>query len=255
VTRDTRGVSIAVLTDVHGNSLALDAVITDARGLGADRFWLLGDLVAMGPDPVGAVQRLRQLESEFRIGGNTDREVLHDENPLPPVSERDHNPDDAAQMTLNAAMLAWTRGALATSGDIDWLAHSSTTHRCSLADGTTVLAVHASPTRDDGRGITPDLDDSELSELFAGQNAQLILGGHTHDVTDRIIGDQRFVNPGSVSNHPTADKRARYALIRDAPAAHDIALRAVDYDVERTIATIKSSGLPGGDWLINRFFR
>jgi predicted phosphodiesterase len=75
MTRDTRRVSIAVLTDVHGNSLALDAVITDARGMGADRFWLLGDLVAMGPDPVGTVQRLPRLEPEFRITGNTDRYV------------------------------------------------------------------------------------------------------------------------------------------------------------------------------------
>ena len=75
MTGDTRSVSIAILADVHGNSLALDAVITDARGVGADRFWLLGDQVAMGPDPVGTVQRLRRLDPEFRITGNTDRYV------------------------------------------------------------------------------------------------------------------------------------------------------------------------------------
>lgn len=149
-------------------------------------------------------------------------------------------------------MLAWTRGALATSGDLEWLADSSPTHRCSLADGTTVLAVHASPTRDRRPGIGPGLDDSEL---FAGQHARLILGGHTHDVSDRTIGEQRYVNPGSVSNHSTADKRARYALIRDTPDGHHIVLRAVDYDVERTICMIESSGLPGADWLIKHFFR
>jgi diadenosine tetraphosphatase ApaH/serine/threonine PP2A family protein phosphatase len=223
--------------------------------MGADRFWLLGDLVAMGPDPVGTVQRLRRLEPEFRITGNTDRLVSRAEKPYPSATEQGLEADVVDRATRRAAMLAWTRGALATSGDLEWLADSSPTHRCSLADGTTVLAVHASPTRDRRSGISPGLDDSELSGLFAGQHAQLILGGHTHDVTDRTIGEQRYVNPGSVSNHSTADKRARYALIRDTPNGHHIVLRAVDYDVERTICMIESSGLPGADWLIKRFFR
>jgi hypothetical protein len=113
--------------------LALDAVITDARGMGADRFWLLGDLVAMGPDPVGTVQRLRRLEPEFRITGNTDRLVSRAEKPYPSATEQGLEADVVDRATRRAAMLAWTRGALATSGDLEWLADSSPTRRRRIA--------------------------------------------------------------------------------------------------------------------------
>ena len=78
--------TIAVLTDIHGNSVALDAVIADARAVGVTRWWLLGDLVAMGPDPVGTVARLGELGAEVRVTGNTDRYELTDSGPFPPLT-------------------------------------------------------------------------------------------------------------------------------------------------------------------------
>ncbi|MCB0088534.1 MAG: metallophosphoesterase, partial [Caldilineaceae bacterium] len=55
-------IKIAILSDVHGNSTALDAVLADIATLGnIDAYWLLGDLVAMGPDPVGVMKRLKAL--------------------------------------------------------------------------------------------------------------------------------------------------------------------------------------------------
>ena len=158
------------------------------------------------------------------------------------------------QMTMIAASLAWTKGTLGASGDLEWLAEAAATRRSTLADGTEVLAVRASVVGDDGPGITPDVSDHELGGLFAGETAELVLGGHTYEVTDRRIGARRFVNPGSVSNHPSQDRRARYALIHDHPAEYRIELRAVEYDVGSAVAMLAASGLPGSDWLTQRFF-
>ena len=49
---------IAILSDIHGNSLALDATLADIETIGVDDYWILGNLAALGPDPVGVLQRL-----------------------------------------------------------------------------------------------------------------------------------------------------------------------------------------------------
>ena len=73
---------IALLSDIHGNSIALDAVLTDIeqRG-GVDEHWVLGDIVALGPDPVGVLERLTVLPADVFVRGNTDRYVVTGERP------------------------------------------------------------------------------------------------------------------------------------------------------------------------------
>jgi len=73
---------LALLSDVHGNSIALDAVLADvdARG-GADEYLVLGDLVALGHDPLGVLRRLRALPNVAFTRGNTDRYVVTGERP------------------------------------------------------------------------------------------------------------------------------------------------------------------------------
>ena len=74
---DREGVHIAVISDVHGNLEALDAVLADASG--ADAYWFLGDLVAHGPRPAECVRRVRALPGLVAVRGNTDRYTLTSE--------------------------------------------------------------------------------------------------------------------------------------------------------------------------------
>ena len=75
---------VAILSDEHGNSITLDAVLADvaARG-GADRFLVLGDLVAIGHDPIGVLERLTALPDVRFVQGNTDRFVVTGQRPVP----------------------------------------------------------------------------------------------------------------------------------------------------------------------------
>ena len=72
---------LAILSDIHGNSIALDAVLADANALGADGFLVLGDLVAIGHDPVGVLQRLVELPNAHFVQGNTDRYTCAGDRP------------------------------------------------------------------------------------------------------------------------------------------------------------------------------
>ena len=246
---------IAVITDVHANSPALDAVVDDAKRAGAEVYWLLGDLVAMGPDPAGTAQRLRALDADVMIMGNTDRYVLRDELPIDHSHVADASPKLVYDLVETAASMAWTKGVLAASGDLAWLATGVARQRTLLPDGTAVLAVHASADLDQGPGINPSIEDAELAALFTGTDEPFVLGGHTHYTTDRTVGGRRFVNPGSVSNPHGPDKRARYALLDADADGHVVDLRAVDYDVDQTIAMIESSGIPGRTWLTDEYWR
>ena len=69
-----RACTYAVISDVHGNLVALDAALADASGV--DAYWLLGDLVAHGPRPAECVRRVRELPGLVAVRGNTDRYTL-----------------------------------------------------------------------------------------------------------------------------------------------------------------------------------
>ncbi len=77
---------VAVLADIHGNLLALNAVLTDlAAAGGADRFWVLGDLASFGPQPEGTLARLTSLPQAHIISGNTDRYLVTNARPSGPL--------------------------------------------------------------------------------------------------------------------------------------------------------------------------
>jgi predicted phosphodiesterase len=185
-----------VLSDVHGNRLALEAVIADGRGRDVDTWWALGDLVAIGPDPVDTLELLTDLPDLSATRGNTERYVLTDDRPSPRPEEAE-DPARLQQVLLHMeASFAWTRGALAKPSWLPWLDDLPLEVRTELPDGTRVLGVHAVPGRDDGYGITPHRPETELREAFDGAEADIIIGGHTHQATDRQIGAVPVVDDG-----------------------------------------------------------
>ena len=124
-----------------------------------------------------------------------------------------------------------------------------------LPDGTGLLAIHASPGSNDGPGIDTHLEDESLVEdeslaaLLAGCDANLVIGGHTHDVTDRRVGTIRSVNLGSVSNSHRGDRCATYAII-DATEHHRQDMpRVIDYDHGGFICRLDDVQYPSADYL------
>lgn len=225
---------IAVISDVHGNAIALDAVLKDLGH--ADAHWILGDLSAIGPDPVGVVERLRTLREVFFVRGNTDRYIVTGERPVPPGHERYAEGDRT---------FTWAQGAITQAGLLGFFADLPTDARFTLPDGTRVLTVHASPGRDDGAGVGPDTPHS----TFDGCGADLVFVGHTHRRVDRTFGTVRVVNPSCVSNYLEEPRAASYVVLEADERAHTIERRLVEYDREAVVDQMRALHFPGTDFV------
>lgn len=246
---------IAILADVHGNPIALDAVFKDIEVHGgADEYWFLGDLAAIGYAPVEVLERLAALPQAHFIRGNTDRYVVTGERLGPPQEMAVKDPAMFKKVIEVAGSFSWTAGAVTAAGWRPWLAALPLEMRRQLPDGCRLLAVHAAPGTDDGNGIRADTPDEELRRIIAGADADLILVVHTHVPFDRMIDSVRVVNPGSVSNPFSTDIRACYALLTCYPENHGLELRRVDYNHQAAIDETRRSGHPAAEHIV-RFLR
>ena len=209
---------IAVLYDVHGNLAALDAVLEDARGAGAEQWILGGDYALFGGWPAETVARLRELEPAVWVRGNVDRWA----------GDPAAAPDDAG---LQQA-IADCRGALGdtVAGELGALPAEA-----ELADAR---IVHASPVSD-LRSFAPE-PGPEDEELLDGTTQPRLLFGHTHIQFRRTAGspEVELVNPGSVGVPLDGDPRAAYALIHP---DRTLELRRVAYDTSAAIARLREA--------------
>jgi predicted phosphodiesterase len=228
---------LGVIADVHGNDVALRAVLDDAARYHVDRWWVLGDLVLFGPRPAEVLDRLRGLPGVAMLRGNTDRYVLTGEQPAPHATVADAvgRTDLVERYAAMAAGIGWTRGVLEQAGTLDYLASLPARLHLPLPGGIAVLGVHASPGADDGPGIDPGLPDEHLRGLLAGCDAGVVIGGHTHYQTDRTVAGIRALNPGS-TGMPRPPGQAGWLLLTAGGPGDLIAEQhRVPYDVDAVV--------------------
>ncbi len=240
---------IAILSDIHGNSIALNAVLGDieANG-GAEAYWLVGDLAAMGPDPVGVMQRLQLLPNRQMVRGNTDRWLMNvqgeSQSGMPAFTE---NPAAFQQALAVRYAMVWAQGALSAGGYLAEVAALPLEYRHRLEGGTRVLCVHASPGQDDGDGIRPTMSDVQIATAIEGADADLIFVGHTHVALDRTVKNVRVVNLGSVSLQPAPDLRASYVMLESTATGYDLRHCQVAYDNQRVINQVNALSHPAAN--------
>lgn len=242
---------IAVIADVHGNAVALDAVLADAAGLGVDEHWFIGDHAAIGPEPVKVLERITSTEGARFTRGNTDRYVVTGEVPPPSLEAVRTDPSLIPTYTRIAASFAWTRGYVTGCGWLDWLERLATEIRFTGPDGIRILAVHASPGCDDGEGVHPGRSNDEIGALIEGAAADLVLVGHTHEPMVRRIGQTIVVNVGSVSNPRTPDLRACYLILDATHSGTSFMHRRVAYDRDAFEESVLRSRHPSADYILS----
>jgi len=242
---------IALLADIHGHSIALQAVLDDiqARG-GIDSYWVLGDSCAIGYDPIGVLEHLAKLPNLIAIKGNADRYVTTLDLPPPSVEDATVAPQKIAVMQEVAGNFSWTRGALDATGWTPWLRDLPFDHRLELPDGTRVFLVHSQPHTDEGKGLNPSLSDDEVANILGDEDADLICVGHFHMSMRRYFRHQQIVNPGSVCNSFNGDTRSYYAILDASDSGFDIQFYGVTYDLDKTIQQIRQTFNIGNDYNI-----
>jgi putative phosphoesterase len=242
---------IALLSDIHGNLVALDAVLADAKSLGAEQFWIVGDFSALGPEPVAVLERVSDLNNACFTRGNTDRYVVTDDRPPPFLSKVRANPELIETYANISASFAWTRGAVTTCGFFEWLERLPLDARLTTQSGVRLLAVHASPGTDDGDGIHPGKSNAELDALMAQANADVVFVGHTHEAMLRRVGSRLIVNLGSVSNPKPPDLRASYVMLEVTKLGIELEHRRVMYDHQAFIDGLRQSRHPATEFILS----
>ena len=243
---------IAIFSDIHGNITALEAVLAHIEaGTAVDEYWILGDIVALGPAPIAVLERLTALPNIRFVRGNTDRYVYTGDRPPPTFAEAQANPRKLQVLVEVAGTFTWTQGAVSQAGWFTWLSELPFEIRVDLPDGTRVLAVHVAPGKEDGLGLQAGLSDEALGQLVAECEADLIFGGHHHRPLDIHLQDQHLVNVGSVSNPVPPDLRASYVILTADASGYQVEHYRVDYDREAVVEQMLALRHPGANYVIN----
>lgn len=218
---------LAVLSDVHANVPALEAVLAEPDVRAADLVLFCGDLT-WGPEPARTVELVRALGTRaVFVRGNADRAVVE-------LAAGDR----AATTPREAWMLA--------RHPADAVAFLAGFRFSVVVDVTGLGAVrccHGSP-RSDTELVTAATPARRLAELSAAVPERILLGGHTHLQFDRTVGELRSVNPGSVGlpYHDGTPGTAYWALL-----GPDVSLRRTRYDVGEAVAATHRAGDPKAD--------
>ena len=246
---------IAIISDIHSNLAALEAVLEDIHSKNIKQIICLGDSVGYGPDPRECVDLCRP--SQATVMGNHDEAIFHSAK--------------TDEFNLRAEMaLEWTRAELARGGPenevsqrFDFLRGLPLSEERTI-DGTTILLVHGSPRRPLREYIFPrDIRNAEKMHEIFSRFGRLCFVGHSHvpgiyteDLTYTHPADlellkiyhfddnqKAIVNVGSVGQPRDNDPRACYVTLTN--EADAVVFRRVQYDVERTRELIHNT--PGLD--------
>jgi predicted phosphodiesterase len=201
-------VPLALVSDIHGNDVALAAVVAELERLEIERVVCLGDVAQGGPEPREVLDRLAALGWPV-ILGNADAFLLEVDPDSPePVTEAQLERRDWTLAQLSPAHLDQIR-SFAPTLDVE-------------VDGVTLRAFHGSPRSYDDV-VLPETPDGQAERILGGSGVDLLAGGHTHLQWTRYVDGALYVNPGSVGlaydrfdSEKAPSAFAEYALVTGA---------------------------------------
>ncbi len=225
---------IAIISDIHGNRTALEAVLADLGHTAPDLIFHGGDLADGGASPVEIVDRILDLGWPGVVG-NSDEMLFRPES-----LEEFASQSQAPPAIWNAVreMAAATREALGEER-IAWLSDLPRVQ----TEGPMAL-VHASP-GSCWRAPGPEATDAELEAVYAPLGQPVAIYGHIHRSYIRNLPAMTVANTGSVSLSYDGDRRAAYLLLDDSTPT----IRRVEYDVDRELKALGGCGFPHADWV------
>lgn len=229
---------IAFISDIHGNAIALDAVLNDIKNQGIDKIYVLGDLCYRGPEPKRSLDLIRSLNTEV-IKGNADewvvRGVLEGEVPQKALGMM----NDERQ---------WTVSKLEQT-DIDYLKNLPTQISCTH-NGIEIFGFHATP-ESLFDVVLPHEDDAALeTRLMKSTNAQVYIYAHIHKPFIRYINGKVIMNIGSVGLPFDGLTKASYGIVEVEDNNYRTSIKRVSYDNEKVVALYQKGQYPNVDKMI-----
>ncbi len=242
---------LAVLSDIHGNATALDAVLADLGRRPADRVVCLGDTVQSGAQPAEVVERLRSLACPV-VMGNADAWLFSG-------IDTGAEPRTPQQRAILEDVRVWSLSRL-TAADREFI--SGFVPMVALdCGGRSFVGYHGSPASFD-EILLPDTPREAFERAFAPCAADFMAGGHVHLQFARRFGDSTHFNPGSIGiayRHDASpgelriDPWAEYAVLEVEGARVSLDFRRVPYDVNEYVRILRASGRPHAEEAIRHY--
>ena len=235
---------LALISDIHGNGIALEAVLSQLPAQNVTQLICLGDVASTGPQPCEVIKRLQEIGCPV-VMGNMDGWLLQPE----PKEQHDLRGQRWQEMDL------WCASRL-SSADRAYLRSFQPVIEYPLLGEKTLFCYHGSP-RSYTERILPTTPEEELQQAFAGVRGDLMVGGHTHVQMFRRFKDLLVFNPGSVGLamdrvSPLSDIRqpafAEYAIIEYDKTFLHVGLHRVAFDLQAFIQVMNASGMPHAAW-------
>jgi putative phosphoesterase len=221
---------LAVMSDIHGNLPALEAVLEDLQPHAPDGIIVAGDLVG-GPQPNEVIRTLRALGSRM-IRGNSDANLLR---------YGTGNAPDKWHTSPQFALLRWTHRHV-DAKTFDFIQSLPEQRVVELPGTAAIRVVHGSP-RDPCEYIFPDRDPHVLDLALSQTSEPVLVCGHTHVPWKVERGGRLALNPGSVCGPLNGEIYPQYALLTWRDGRWHAEHHAVPYDLERIRSAFRESGL------------
>ena len=231
---------IAILSDIHGDTTALKAVIADARALGATEYWLLGDILLPGPGRDDLFELLDAIPITAAVRGNWDDCVLE-------ALDGEYGLEDPQEIQLLRLTQYLMEGL--DPKRIDWLRSLPLVEKKEV-NGIRFSLTHNLPEKNYGGFLRPANVTENFDQLLDDQTDMAIYG-HVHKQLLRYGSQgQQILNPGTIGMPyfdwgPIQNHRAQYALIDvEEDGVTNLQFRKVAYDYEAELQDAKDKGLP-----------
>lgn len=238
---------IAVISDIHGNMQALEAVLTDINKEKCEKIFCLGDLAMAGPEPQQTIEKIKELEGSGileLIQGNTD-EMIGDYEQF----------GESLKSKFPIMGKALEDDVRIIPQDLREYLHDLQKQKKLKIEGVKILLVHGSPRKND-ENISPDLPIEQIEEMLEGTDADLIFCGHTHIPCGyQTNKKQTVVNDGSVGRPFTPNAQACYAIAEFKDGNFDIKHKFIDYDNQKASEILAKREFDGADKLAKVLIR
>lgn len=224
---------VAILSDIHANIAALEAVWDDLKQQNVDAVYCLGDLVGYAPFPNEVIDRI-QSDAIPTIMGNYDDGVGYDRDECGCAYR------DPEEQRLGDISLQWTKKAVTPERKA--FLRSLKAEIKFEADGKRFRLVHGSPRRMN-EYLFEDRPLSSFQRLAATSEADVLIFGHTHKPYIKRVDNVLFLNAGSIGKPKDGDPRACYVVL-DTSGDVNVEFRRIRYDVQTVATAIRQSELP-----------
>ncbi|MCK1993418.1 metallophosphoesterase family protein [Peribacillus muralis] len=226
---------LAFISDIHGNAIALEAVLANINKHAVDKIYVLGDICFRGPEPKRSLDLVRSLETDV-IKGNADewivRGIIKDEVPV------------QVYETMSSEV-NWTRSKL-NAEDQKYLKSLPTCLNIEH-ENSKIHAFHATPDDLFEVVLPSEIDEIIKEKLMKNSSADIFIYAHIHKPYIRYIDGKCIINIGSVGLPFDGLRKSSYALLNIEKDSFQTSIIRVDYDVQEVIQQFQTLDYPNGE--------